>query len=349
MNIVHVVEAWQGGIASYVQNLIRAQKSEGHNVILFADRSLFMKDFRDLNIEIFYYESSRNPIFFSKIAKNIRKKISNLNTDVLHCHSSFPGVYCRIFSDFGETKVIYTPHGWSFFKKDVSIIKRKIYAFIEKKLARNCTKIMCMSLNEVNAAKALGMPEDKLAMIYTGIHDIPLVSISERRVGDKLKVGFFGRFDYAKGYDFLERAIPYLSTNVEVHFFGSQKEDVVGKVNEKVIYHGWIPYESIHEKILEMDIVISPSRWEGFSLGVLEAFRAAKAVIVSDKASLPETVVAGYNGLILYDMSPQKIAQSINKLSIQDCIRMGNNARRVFEQCFIFEQYYAAVNELYKD
>lgn len=348
MNIVHVVEAWKGGIASYVQSLIRAQLADGHQVFLFADEVQFQSDARDIGVKIVFYQTSRNPLRFFKIAKELQGKISPLNADVVHCHSTFPGVYCRFFKNKSKTRLIYTPHGWSFFKKDVGFFGRKVYGYVEKLLSSRCDNVMCMSFEEVEAARKIGILDEKLRMIHTGILNIPMHEQKLRKDLEKVRVGFFGRFDYQKGYDYLEKSVPYLSTNVELHFFGGAVRGDFKAINaNNVINHGWVQHDEMHNWMLEMDAIISPSRWEGFSLTILEAMRAGKALIISDKSSLPETVISGYNGIILYDLSPEGLAASLNALSVDECLEMGQNSREIFEQCFAFEEFYRKVHALY--
>src|SRR5699024_4660046 len=137
-----------------------------------------------------------------------------------------------------------------------------------------------------------------------------------------------GRFDYQKGYDYLEAAAPFLSENVELHMFGAAVRNELKEIQaNNVINHGWISHSELHQRMTEMDAIISPSRWEGFSLTVLEGMRAGRTILVSNLSSLPEVVIHGYNGLILYDLSAEGLASSINNLSSSECIRMGENSR----------------------
>ena len=64
MIIVHVVEAWKGGIASYVSDLISEQCSRGHEVYLIADKSAYLADVRELPVDILFYNATRNPFRF---------------------------------------------------------------------------------------------------------------------------------------------------------------------------------------------------------------------------------------------------------------------------------------------
>lgn len=73
MKIIHVVEAWKGGVASYVEVLIKDQLARGYNIKILADSNQLATDSRDLGVEIISYESSRKPWHFRKIAITLAK------------------------------------------------------------------------------------------------------------------------------------------------------------------------------------------------------------------------------------------------------------------------------------
>lgn len=349
MKVVHVVEAWKGGVASYVEALIKEQVRRGYQVYLLADSAQLATDARCLGVELIEYESSRNPLRFFSISRILSREIFQINPDVVHCHSTFPGVYVRLLKL--SCKVIYTPHGWSFFKNDVSSISRYVYRRLESALSSRCFKVMCMSAEEVKAAHEIGIPADRISLVYTGINDCVSWMSEEQEDGDinsPLKVGYFGRFDFQKGFDLLERALERLNDNLEVHLFGGAVREEERSMHPRFLLHGWIEHRIINECMKSMDVVVIPSRWEGFALTPLEAMRAGRPVVVSNLSSLPEVVINGYNGLVFSDYSPGGLASVLNSLTREDCRRMGKNARAVYEQCFEFEGFANRVDRLYR-
>ena len=55
--------------------------------------------------------------------------------DVIYMHSSKAGALGRL-ADIGfKNIVLYNPHGWAFNMNNISVIKKKVYALIEKVLA----------------------------------------------------------------------------------------------------------------------------------------------------------------------------------------------------------------------
>lgn len=348
MKVVHVVEAWKGGIASYVEALIDCQISQGHTVVLIADSAQLKADDRILGAEVITYKSSRNPLRCLQISSWLSHVIKRIQPDVVHCHSTFPGVYVRLNSY--SCKVIYTPHGWSFFKQDVGVGAKFLYKAVERFLSRRCSRIICMSLEEMKAAREIGISAQTLTLAYTGIPD-GVVSDSNptNTIGSNLKIGFFGRFDYQKGFDLVEKVAPLLNKNIEVHVFGGAVRGAPRSVSSHLICHGWINHSEIHEYMLGMDAILIPSRWEGFALTPLEAMRAGRPVVISNLSSLPEVVVHGFNGLILPDYKESDLACILNSLTKEECRRMGGNARIVYEQGFTFDRFSKVLDAIYRE
>ncbi|MEM5435718.1 glycosyltransferase [Paraburkholderia diazotrophica] len=355
MRIVHVVEAWTGGIASYVTALMIEQRNDGHDVALICDsRNMDVAKLDVDGIDVVSYRSSRNPLRLIVIARAVRRLIKTLRADVIHCHSSYPGIYVRL-SRFEAEKVLYTPHAWSFMKKDISRMTALAFALVEKWLARRCALVLCMSFDEVRAARRHGIAPEKIELVYTGIP----TDASTERIDDEteiaalarhIRVGYFGRLDYQKGFDILVESLPLLNDHLQVHVFGTAvRGDVAmpGRASH-ITYHGWVGPEEAGRAMRRMDAIVVPSRWEGLALVPIEAMRAGKVLVVSSESSLPEQVIHGYNGLILRQLTGECLAEQLNSLSIDECRRMGANARHVFDQAFNAQKFFRSLMNCYE-
>ncbi|WP_144107896.1 glycosyltransferase family 4 protein [Paraburkholderia sp. BCC1886] len=357
MKIVHVVETWIGGVANYVRALMVEQRNLGHELVLVCDpRNLKRADIGVDGIVIVDYRSSRNPALIPLIAHRLKKLLDSLHADVIHCHSTYPGLYVRL-SRFDQAKILYTPHAWSFMKRDISPLTRVGFALVEKALSRRCTRILCMSFDEVRAAKRHGIGVEKIDLVYTGIAseatgERPADAYPATRLAPvAIQVGYFGRLDYQKGFDILLKAIPLLKESLHVHVFGAA---VRGGVELRaddpaVTYHGWIGPEETRRAMLAMDVIVVPSRWEGLALVPIEAMRAGKVLVVSSEGSLPEQVIHGYNGLMLRELSGACLAEQLNGLSIEECRRMGANARHVFDHAFGADRFFKSLMSCYEN
>ncbi|MDR6390352.1 glycosyltransferase [Paraburkholderia phenoliruptrix] len=357
MKIVHVVETWIGGVANYVRALMVEQRNMGHEIVLLCDpRNLKLADIGVTGISVVHYRSSRNPLLIPAIAHRLKRVLVGLQADVIHCHSTFPGLYVRL-NRFRDEKILYTPHAWSFMKRDIAPVTRHAFAFVERAMANRCTRILCMSFDEVRAAKRHGIGLDNIDLVYTGIAPD---SASERLIETAaltlnpvttIHIGYFGRLDYQKGFDILLNAIPLLREGLHVHVFGAAVRGGVNVQSDdpRVTYHGWVGPDETRRAMLDMDVIVVPSRWEGLALVPIEAMRAGKVLVVSSEGSLPEQVIHGYNGLMLRELSGTCLADQLNALSIEECRRMGANARHVFDHAFRADRFFKSLMSCYEN
>lgn len=356
MKIVHVVEAWTGGIASYVAALMSEQRGGGHEVVLVCDPDRMDVSRLDADgVQVISYRSSRNPFRLLSVARTMREIIRSLNADVVHCHSSYPGFYVRLNRFDGE-RVLYTPHAWAFMKKDISRVTAFAFALMEKWLAPRCARILCMSFDEVRAARKYRIAPEKVELVYTGIPtDVPThraeADHDPRSHGKQhIDVGYFGRLDYQKGFDILVDALPLLKDHLHVHVFGAVVRGgvAISGANTRINYHGWLSPDETGDAMRRMDVIVVPSRWEGFALVPIEAMRAGKVLVVSSESSLPEQVIHGYNGLMLRQLTGACLAEQLNALSIDECRRMGANSRHVFDQAFNADKFFKSLMNCYE-
>src|SRR5690606_36426289 len=155
----------------------------------------------------------------------------------------------------------------------------------------------------------------KIRIVHTGIEPAVQEAITSSPPNAPLKIGFFGRLDFQKGYDVLHDALHKISGSVEVHVVGTPVRAKELRRHAKASYHGWLPAEDVYKKMLAMDVIVIPSRWEGFALTPLIAMQAGKAIIVSNESSLSEVVIHRYNGIVLPNLTATSLADAINQLT----------------------------------
>jgi glycosyltransferase involved in cell wall biosynthesis len=86
-----------------------------------------------------------------------------------------------------------------------------------------------------------------------------------------------------------------------------------------VEWRGKVPDEKMRQTYTEADLLLYPSRWEGFGLPVLEAFACGVPVVTSNTTSLPE--VAGNAALLVDPENPRAIAKAVRQLMERPTLR----------------------------
>jgi glycosyltransferase involved in cell wall biosynthesis len=63
-----------------------------------------------------------------------------------------------------------------------------------------------------------------------------------------------------------------------------------------------------------IDVLLTPSLWEGFGIVLIEAMAAGKPCIATKTSSIPEIVEDGVNGFLVPPKDSQSIADSLIKM-----------------------------------
>ena len=375
IKVAHVTEAWAGGIATYVEGVIKYQSEhpdfDTPHLICSSNRT--PKNIDVNNAVVHRYKSSRKPWNILKTAREVQKIIKEIEPDIIHLHSTFAGVYGRLFKLKTNTKIVYCSHGWSFYQEK-NTFPRFVYRMMEKYLARNTDAIINISQHEHDIAQRAGVRAKNNYVVMSGVRDVyrsphssspelcnnskgissdnPGITLEfpKRNSGNDVNLGFIGRLDYKKGFDVLADAIQSCNRDdIILHVIGKTERngDYEAPINKKFNYFGWVDYKDLDSYISAFDVVIVPSRQEGFGLVAIEAMRNSKPVIVSDRGALPELVTEGENGFIFPFEQPSTLLNIINNLDKDKLTTMGKNARITYEKSFREERMYEEIGGVY--
>ncbi|APR66440.1 hypothetical protein CN03_05500 [Thalassolituus oleivorans] len=109
-------------------------------------------------------------------------------------------------------------------------------------------------------------------------------------------------------------------------------------LNDSVSFLGWVENNKVPELLATFDIFVVPSRLDSESFGVaaVEAGAARLPCVVSRVGGLPEVVVDGVTGLVVEKESPDKLAEAISQLILDDALRdrLGQEAFLRVSSCY---------------
>jgi glycosyltransferase involved in cell wall biosynthesis len=213
---------------------------------------------------------------------------------------------------------------------------------------------------------------DELAVrtgITTNVDVIPLFcdpdllrnwKASTRSVSDRFGILFVGRLSKHKGLDILIRALKIVrdqGLNANVTLVGNQApyDDTAQQINrlatslninEHVSWLGNVNTTTLREAYQGADVLVLPSRHEGFGLPAIEAMWFDLPVIVSDAGALPEVV--GDGALIFktndYGELAEKLVILRENSEIRD--RIVHTARSVRE-LYTVEKFNESIREVW--
>lgn len=351
MRILHLAEYASGGIATYLRNTIQYQLDNENidEIVLLTSKNKSEEfNFKSNKFKGAVYSYIRGLSGVLKILK-LRKVVDDYNPDVVHIHSTFAGlIRISYLLKNPKYKVVYCAHGWSFIQQNKPQFKKYIYSLVERLLTIKTDLIVNISKNEQNIAEYYKIPKEKMKIIYNSIpDDREKLSVNTlRRLTQEKKNNrnllFIGRFDKAKGLEFLIRNLDFKGNNIGLSVIGesilNDSDSDLKKPN--VNYLGWIDNTEISSYIIQSDAVIIPSLWEGFGLVALEAMREKKVIISSNAGGLPEIIEDNKNGL-MFDAGSKKSLQEVidrfNKLTPEELSTMGENGYKKYRSKYNFD------------
>lgn len=316
--VLHIVEAFGGGIFSFLVDLINKTNDEFEIVVCYSKRKQtpekFEKYFKNniKFIEVKNFGRSINPIKDVRAFFEVRKIIKQEKPDIIHLHSSKAGFIGRFAVNSRKIKMLYNPHGFSFLMRDSSKIKRMIYWIIEKIGSfRKCTIVGCSKGEYEEALKLTknsicinnGVNIDKLKEETKGLKekDIKL---------DNLKICTVGRIGYQKNPE-LFNEIAKSFPNIKFTWIG--EGELKDKLNsENITVTGWKERKEVLKILNENDIFILTSLWEGLPIALLEAMYMKKICIVSNCIGNKDVIENEKNGFVADTL--EEYIKIINKI-----------------------------------
>ena len=349
LKVVHIVEALGGGVYSYFINLthVLCKDPNLEVTVIYSDQrkevnlKQIVKDFHpDTRLICLPMQREISLKKDWNAFKGIRQVLLKINPDVLHLHSSKAGSLGRfayIFSPSVKAKLFYTPHGFSFLRKDIGALKRSAFYLIEflsQKLSGG-TLIACGD-TELTHAKKIG----PTLLVRNGIKNDPELR-KNLKVNTEIKtIGILGRITYARNPDlFNQIALAY--PDIKFIWIGDgELRKRLTAPNIKIT--GWFnkQAEGLH-KLEKLDLYLQTSLWEGLPFALLEASARKIPILATNIIGNKDIVASGKTGFLFENLEEFDEALKLLKpLEIRE--KMGKAAAKrtklLFNSCINFKK-----------
>lgn len=241
----------------------------------------------------------RTPFSFKQFSvyRSIKKIIKDNNFDIIHCHTPITSVLTRLAARKSRrhgTKVIYTAHGFHFYK-GASIINWLIY-FTSEWFCSFFTDVL-LTINEEDFKRAGKFMHSGVVEYIPGV-GIDLYSIDEIPENEKIMPPEFGitnetvilsvgEINANKNHEVIIRALAGIDKPYKYIICGKGDkieylENLAQKlgVQDKIILTGY--RSDVKELLACVDIFCFPSYREGLSVSLMEAMASRLPIIASD-------------------------------------------------------------------
>jgi len=277
---------------------------------------------------------------------------------VVHLHSTFAGLALRPLLRWAPGPhdhapvVVYCAHGWSF-DRETSAASRRLAMTLERALAPLCDVVVCISEHEMRIARQARIAPRVMAHIANGIPCNPPVAAARSQPdwpADKRRLLFVGRFDRQKGVDILLEALRELRDSTFAYLVGSAvlNDGAALKLPDNVRTTGWLSAADLTAYYETADVLVAPSRWEGFGLTAVEAMRAGLPVIASRVGGLAEVVEHDVTGLLVEPNSSAALVSAIRSIGTESLKSMGEAGRHRFVERFTLDRMHSQLTALYQ-
>lgn len=264
------------------------------------------------------------------ISRGLLESIRKQKPDLVHLHWLYPaGLAVPSLKEAGYP-VVLTIHGGDWYS---NVSNQKLMPLLNKSLLI-CDKIICVGKKLTSDISNFhpGL-QDKLVHIPHGIdtglfHPLPENKVMLRKLGwnmEKKNLLCIANLYHGKGVDLLIRAYTTISDGRKYHLHivspasdnetKSRIDQLINqyKLHDQITFYDSMQQNQLVNLIRSADLLISPSRKEGFGLVVAEAIACGTPVLAT-RSGGPEEIVNPDFGVVVDTNSVKQLTDGLENL-----------------------------------
>jgi glycosyltransferase involved in cell wall biosynthesis len=287
--IIHVIyHLGRGGAETMLVQVLKELPEYNNIVVTFYENNHFKNE---LVCAVHICLNKRSLWWLPLAAFNFRKIIKNFKPNLVHSHLPIPNFMARLGTP-RNIPLISTIHT----SVSSAVDYKKWHIRFLDKFTYKIRKSIVIAVSEFalnDYFDFLKLKPFKKQVLHTFVNDnIFTTKTTQKKTGQKFKLISVGALRQGKNYDFLIEAIGRLkSQNIELYIFGTGPlyEELNTKIKSlslPIFLKGQV--KNIQEVLPDYDLFVMPSRFEGFSLSVLEAMAMRLPLLLSDIPSFKE-------------------------------------------------------------
>lgn len=164
---------------------------------------------------------------------------------------------------------------------DSPIVRREIQEY------EICDYLSIPSQHVLDSFTSKGLSKRKLIMnpLGVGLEEFPW-SVWARTTDAPLRVIFVGNWSYQKGADIIERVAERFEMMEFVHVGPAERSTI--RASERITSYDPVPQSDLKRWYADSDVLVLPSRQDGFGMVLTQALASGCHVIASDKTGGPD-------------------------------------------------------------
>lgn len=334
--IIHIVEAFGGGVFQSVRQLCEGIP-DAEVIVIHSIReetpSNFAKQY-PTHVRFIYLPMQRaiSPKKDIKALFQLRSLIKQEAPNAVHAHSSKAGALARLALIGLNTKIIYSPRGYSFLMEDASTLKRAVYWTLERILGTLPGTTISCGYDELHAAKMVSL---KALCIPNSIDadTTPKEQRNRPKWDEKtpLQVVSSGRISPQKNFKAIcEVASAFQNSPIEFTWVGGGKTDEYN-IPPNLHITGWLNHSDAQKHLQKGHVFLHLSLWEGLSRVMLECMAMGFPLVASNVPGNRE-LVSNNNGFLCKNSSDA--IKALHKILKEPDLltQMGKASRQLLEE-----------------
>lgn len=231
-------------------------------------------------------------------------------------------------------------------------LMHKLHHFL-KSYTKKIDAYICLTKSQKTLFLEAGFDNERLFIKPNFIEDTFEEARSEKQ-GEYAV--FIGRLGKEKGLKTLIEAWKHLP-DVPLKIIGDGPDaeefsSLAHNLNiENIDFLGYMPHHECMKLLGEASFLVMPSIWyETFGLTIVEAFSHCKPVVASNMGAMADIVKDGETGLLVEAKNAKDLADKAKWLwnNPEECLRMGQNARREYKEKYTHEKNYEMLMNIYQ-
>ena len=297
--VLHVAEAFGGGVFEIVKHLANRQASAGYRVAIAYGRRPETPDESQMGLRpavtLFALPwRSRNLCAHFKAALALRLLVRRWRPDIVHLHSSFASVVGAIVISRRILR-ISTPHAYSFTMGTRGRLTNTSLRLLELFAARRVDIVGAVSHSEAAIARgSLGIAD--VVVVPNGIPELDSNAMQVKYCkAPRPLVVAMGRAEAQRRPHDCAQILGALTDIADVQWIGGMSTSAAGEsvlAAHGIQVTGWLPREEAMSRLGEAWAYLHWTAWDGQPLSILEAMARDVVVVASDIAPNREIVGA---------------------------------------------------------
>lgn len=291
MRILHVSEAFGGGLLEVVNRLACGAVERGHETaIAYGCRPETPRSVRqeiDERVALFAVVPWRrgSPVSQLAAARQLRRLVRSWEPDLVHLHSSFAGVVGAV-ALASDVPTIFSPHAYASALPNERPSRRAVFRAAERIASRRVALVGAVSRSEARfAVEQAGARH--VEVVENGIRELDRDQLVERPLPHRPRIVGVGRTVPQRQPVACARILSRVADIADVAWIGGGggnrgAEGHAALTNAGIHLTGWRPRDEAIAELGAATAYLHWTSWDGQPLSILEAMAMDVVVVASD-------------------------------------------------------------------